>query len=330
MMALGEFDILYPPVLLLLIVIPLLTVFFLLKQRQYWQDAFAFSQIAVLQRIKQEPNIVWHQRVVPAILLLSLTFGIIGLSSPELVRRVATKNSFLMLVMDISISMEATDLSPNRLHAAKTAAIDFVKDLPDGVQIGLAFFAGNTYLVSPPTEDHRLLVSYLKSLEMEDLRPGTAIGDAMLMAIQSLENRISQTKEEPVGTREMSQPLGSIILLTDGESNLGISPIVATEEAVNKQIKVFPIGIGEETGAYVRGGIFTHLDETSLMTIAQQTGGQYYRARALKDFKDIYGKIGQKTLHIEEKRIPLMPVFLGLSMLCVLSAFVWGIHHRRI
>lgn len=326
----GTFAFQYPWVLLALVLIPALLLWLLVQQRRYWQDAFYFSQLSVLKQLRQQPHMVWHQRIVPGLLLLALATGILGLAYPVWKTQVVTQNNYLMLVLDISISMEATDISPNRLEAAKRAALRFVQDLPDEVKVGLAFFAGNNYLVSPPVEDHALVSAYLNSLEMKDLRQGTAIGDAMLMAIDSLHTAVhppaqaGKAKPMPVNT-----PEGTIILLTDGENNLGISPIAAVEEAVKRDIKVFTIGMGEETGAYVRGGVFTHLDEPMLQTIAQRTGGQYYRVRAFRDFRDVYQKIGQKSLGFVEKKISLVPAFLGLTVLLVLGAFADGVHFRR-
>lgn len=326
----GSFEFLYPWVLPALVVVPGLVVWFLVGQRRYWRDAFAFSQVSALKQLRHLRHAVWIQRVLPVLVLLALTATLVGLAQPVWKTKVATQNSFLMLVMDISISMEATDLSPNRLEAARNAAIDFTKNLPEDVRLGLAFFAGNTYLVSPPMSEHAQIVDYLKSLKHDDLRPGTAIGDALLGALESLRTTIQQAppmKLTPKG--QPNQPQGAIILLTDGESNLGIAPATAVEEAKLQRVRVFTIGMGEEAGAYVRGGIFTHLDEPTLMSIARETGGSYYRARSFNDFKEIYREIGEKTLHYEEKTLSLMPWCLGVASLCLLGAFGWAVQYRR-
>lgn len=333
----GEFTFLYPWVLGFLILVPGLVIWFLVQQRRYWRDALSFSQVSLVRNLRHLKHQALHQRVLPLFLVTALMAGIVGMAHPTLVTRVATQNSYLMLVLDISISMEANDLSPNRLDAAKKAAIEFARELPDGVMLGLTFFAGNTYLVSPPTDDHKLIAAYLNSLTKEDLRPGTAVGDALLLAMDSLGmairnnlalpgNRQNNGSGKKTGTQKSP---GTIILLTDGESNLGVSPYMAVEEAIKQGVTVFTVGVGEETGAYVRGGIFTHLDESTLMTIAQQTGGTYYRARSFGDFRDIYTKISRKTLVYEEKQVSLMPWFLGATLVLVLGGFAWSVHRRR-
>lgn len=323
----------WPWALLLLLVVPLLAVWFLITQRSYWRDAFAFSQLQILESLSDKRKQVWSQRIVPGLLLFSLSLLIAGLAQPVWKTRVATQNTYLMLVLDISISMEATDLRPNRLEAAKRAAIEFTQELPGTVQLGLVYFAGNSYLLAPPSQNHRQVLEHLKALQLQDLRQGTAIGEAILSALDGLsiitQQKMPGTADAPgsgVGTK---QPQGSIILLTDGENNLGIAPQIALGEATQRRVTISTVGIGESTGAFVRGGIFTRLDEPLLQEIAAQTGGQYYRARSFKDFKKIYRDIAQKTLGLEEKTISLMPVCIGLAMLALLGTFVAGVRLRR-
>lgn len=322
----GAFGFLQPTWLLLLLLIPLAVLWIFWEQRRYWRDAFAFSQVSLLQKLNRVRHPLLRQRVLPLLLVLLLAVSIVGLAQPVLRTKVASENSYLMLVLDISISMEATDIAPNRLEAAKTAATEFIRELPDNIKAGLTFFSGNTYLLSPPVADHQVLIRYLDSLKKEDLRPGTAIGDAMLTGIESLQTAVSQAesptkKAPPVGT--------ALILITDGESNLGISPVYAVEEALRQRVRVFTVGMGEESGAYVRDDIFTHLDEPMLRNIAQQTGGEYFRARSFQDFRRIYDRISEKALGLEEKRISLMPVCLALAALFSIGGLVWVVRSRQ-
>ncbi len=326
----GDFGFQYPWALLALILIPAFIIWMLFSQRQYWRDAFTFSKVSLLNHLKHNRHPILNQRILPICLIAALLFGIIGLAQPLWKTKVMVQNTYLMLVLDISISMEATDLSPNRLTAAKQAAIEFTRDLPDGVKTGLAFFAGNTWLVSPPTTDHKQIIDYLDSLQMEDLRPGTAIGDALMTADDSLQTTIQhEAAIRPKKSHKTQPPQSYMILMTDGESNLGIPPQVALETIAKHHVTVFTVGMGQGSGAYVRGGIFTQLDEPTLQSIATQTGGEYYRAQSFGDFKDIYRKIGRKTLSFEEKTINLTPWCLALAMLLTIAALTWTITHRR-
>ncbi len=322
----------WPWMLLLLLAVPGLAWWFLTRQRQFWQDAFAFSQVSALSALQGNPKHVWLQRIIPLCLLAAVTTGIIGLAQPTWRTKVITHNSYLMLVMDISLSMEATDFKPNRLEVAKKAAIAFVEDLPREVKIGLELFAGNTYLVTPPVNDHHLVSAYLKSLTLQDLRQGTAIGDAIITATDAM-TAASQGATPPTNSRpsevQPGQPQGSLILITDGESNLGMSPAIAVQHAIENRLRIFSIGIGEETGAYIKDSIFTRLDETTLQSLAQQTGGTYFRASKLEDFQQIYERISQKTLGLEDKDVNLTVWCLMLTLVFVGGAFWAGVHYRR-
>jgi Ca-activated chloride channel family protein len=270
----------------------------------------------VLRQLRHHPFAVWRQRDVPICLIAALAFGIIGLAQPVWHTQMAAPQSQLMLVMDISVSMEATDMRPTRLDAEKQAAVAFINDLPKEVEAGLVLFAGNTYLVSPPTQNHRPLVTYLKQLRKQDLRTGTAIGDAVLVAMDSL----LKARQGASG--------GMVIVMTDGENNLGIAPRVAIEEARRQKVRLVTVGVGRSVGTYVRGGIFTRLDETMLTDMAEQTGGGYFRAKSGHDLKTIYRWIG-RTLVMKDRAFPLMPGCMGLSMLFLILGLAWMIRYRR-
>ncbi len=330
MIAYANFKFLYPWVLLLLLLIPALGTWFLFQQRKYWRDAFNFSQVSLLKTLKHTKHPILYQRVVPSLLLIALSISILGLAHPIWRTKVATQDNYLMLTLDISLSMEATDISPNRLESAKAAAIDFVKNLPEDTKVGLELFAGNNYLITPPVTDHQLVIAYLKSLELKDLKEGTAIGDAITTALQTLQSSIhpDDTKSK-ADSPPPNQSQGTIILLTDGENNLGISPLQAATDAQNQHVTIDTVGMGQQTGTYIEGGIFTHLDEPTLQGIAYQTGGHYYRVKSFQDFKEIYRQISQETLHFEEKNLDLTPWCLGIAFLFTIAAFIWGIRYRR-
>jgi Ca-activated chloride channel family protein len=312
----------HPWVLLFLLGVLGLFVWLLIAQRQFWRDAFAFSQVSVLTALKSRKNHVLHQRLAPMLMLLALTASIMGLSQPYWKTSVASHNGYLVLALDISISMEASDMAPNRLEVARSAATEFIRDLPENIEAGLTFFAGNTYLVSQPTRDHGLLTRYLDSLKKEDLRQGTALGDAILSGNEALNMALGQ--------KSVSGPVQTaLILLTDGESNMGVSPITAVDVARRNHMRIYTVGMGESTGAYVRGGIFTHLDEETLKMIARETGGEYFRARSFQDFRQIYRNISQSALGVEEKRESLMPWFLAVAALASAAACVWMVRFRQ-
>jgi len=305
-----------------LLTIPVLLVWLLWVQRRYWLDAFHFSQVSLLQLVSAHPHAVWQQRIGPLCLLLAYSFTLLGLAQPTLQTRVASLTSALMLALDISLSMEATDMAPNRLEAEKQAAIKFIETLPAETQAGLAFFAGNTYVASPPTTDHQSLLALLESMTLKDLRSGTALGDAVVTTLDSLSHSASATAP---GSGQGK----AIILMTDGENNMGLGTDVARDEARRLHIPVFTVGLGDEAGTTIRKGLFTRLDETALQRLALETGGDYYRVRKFGDFRRIYAPLSKKAQIYRETQVSLVPLCLAGVLLGVLSAFGWGITQRR-
>lgn len=302
----------------LTLIVPLLG-WFLWVQRRYWQDAFAFSQVSLLALVEQQPQIVWIQRAVPLALLCAMACCVVGLAQPGTETKVATPASAVMLALDISLSMEATDIAPNRLTAEKQAAIRFIQTLPAQTRAGLTLFSGNTYLASPLTQDHAGLIELLSNLSLKDLRSGTALGDAVLTSLDSFR-----------GVSPTGSPSGmAIVLMTDGENNMGLGTQVAQAEAKRQGIPVFTVGLGETEGATIRQGLYTRLDESALETLAVQTGGAYYRVRKFSDFKAVYEPLAKKAHLYEKSRVSLVPVCLGLALVLLLGAFGFGVTQRR-
>ncbi len=192
----------------------------------------------------------------------------------------------LLLCLDISGSMLAQDLQPDRLQAAKAVARDFVIQRA-GDRLGLVIFGGEAITQCPLTLDHRILDGLIERVETGLVEDGTAIG----LAIATGLNRL---KESPADSRAM-------ILLTDGENNRGIDPLTARDLAKSMGVRIYTIGVGTEGMApYPVRNMFgriqmqqveVKIDEPLLREIAESTGGQYFRARDVEELKQIYGEI---------------------------------------
>ncbi|MFU8811408.1 MAG: vWA domain-containing protein [Balneolaceae bacterium] len=203
----------------------------------------------------------------------------------------------IMMSIDISSSMLAEDLQPNRLLAAKEIAADFI-DARSRDRIGIAVFARESFTVVPPTIDHTLAKSLLETVDLGMVRDGTAIGVGIATAINRLRNSEAESRV--------------IILLTDGMNNAGeIDPITAGELAVTYGIRIYTMGVGSRgTAPYpVDDPIFgrryqnvqVDIDEEMLEHIAERTGGQYFRATTTEELSAIYNEIDQlETTEIEE------------------------------
>lgn len=203
----------------------------------------------------------------------------------------------IVLTLDISTSMKAEDLKPNRLEAAKDVARNFInKRLSD--RIGLVVFAKKSFTVVPPTLDYDLLKKMLADIEMGVIEDGTAIG----MGIATAVNRLKDSKAESK----------VIILLTDGQNNSGeIDPVTAADLAASYEIKIYTIGAGTRgTAPYpVQDPVFgkryqnvpVNIDEEMLTQIAEITGGAYFRATDTEKLEDIYAQIDElEKTEIEE------------------------------
>lgn len=254
--------------------------------------------------------------------VLALSAIIVGMARPQLVnvdtQIHSTHGIDIVMAMDVSGSMLARDLKPNRLEALKTVAADFVSQRTTD-RIGTVIYAAEAYTKTPVTSDKMLILNDLKSIKYDNvLRDGTAIGVGLATSVNRLKDSPSKSKV--------------IILLTDGVNNTGtVDPKLAAEIAKEYSIKVYTIGIGtnglaespvaiKENGEIVYERIPVELDEALMNTIAKTTGGKYFRATDTKKLKDIYEEINQleKTKIDEQKFVKADDQF----QLLVLFAFI--------
>ncbi|MBR1564310.1 MAG: VWA domain-containing protein [Paludibacteraceae bacterium] len=253
---------------------------------------------------------------VAAIVLLS-----IALARPQLTnswKSESTEGIDIMMALDISGTMQAEDLRPNRLEAAKNVATEFIMSRPND-NIGLVVFAGESFCQCPLTTDHAVLVNLFKSVKFGMIEDGTAIGLGLANAVNRMKD--SKTKSKVV------------ILLTDGSNNRGdIDPQTAAEIAKTFGIRVYAVGVGSHGKARVPVqtpvGIQymtmdSEFDEATLRNIAHATGGEYFRATDNKSLQQIYEQIDQmeKTkIRVREfsKRTENFHPFLIAALCCLL------------
>ena len=233
--------------------------------------------------------------------MLCLVFLIIALARPQSTdswQNSTTEGIDIVLVIDISTSMLAEDLKPNRLEAAKDVASSFVSGRPTD-NMGLVIFAGESFMLCPLTTNHAVLLNLLKDVQCNMIEDGTAIGHGLANAVGRLKD--SQAKSKVV------------ILLTDGSNNRGeIAPVTAAEIARTYGVRVYTVAVGTKgtapypfqvSGRTVYQNIPVEIDEKTLTQIAQITGGQYFRATNNKALKSIYEEIDsmEKTkMNIQE------------------------------
>ena len=271
-----------PWYLLILAILPL--VFFYKSFLSRSKDgSFRISSKSIISE-KMIRKGVYKKRLLSFIQYLSMFLIILGLSRPRLIESLQEKNIEIVdiiLVIDISSSMLATDFQPNRLEVVKKTAKDFINQRK-GDRLGILVFAGESFIQCPLTIDNEVLLSLMSEIKVaQQSYDGTAIGMAIANATNRLRNSDAKSKV--------------MILLSDGSNNAGeLDPNTAADLAKQFGIKIYTIGAGtNQDVSFIpgRGYIRNEIDEETLKAIAKQTGGQYFRATNTEGLKEIYSTI---------------------------------------
>lgn len=279
----------YPYLLWLLLLLPLLIVWYILRNKKS-ASSFTISSLSTHKKLKSAKSFSRH---LPFILrLLSLALLIVAIARPQTrsnEEKIEGEGIDIVLCMDVSGSMLAEDFSPNRLEAMKEVAANFVSGRKTD-RIGVVIFAGEPFTQCPLTTDYASLKSQIWAVRSGILQDGTAIGSGLSISVERLKKSKSKSKV--------------VVLLTDGENNGGlIPPGTAKEIAKSFNVKVYTIGMGTEGyatlpqqtqgGAVVRTREKVNIDEKLLKEIARETGGNYFRATDNESLAKIYADIDQ-------------------------------------
>lgn len=318
----SNFEFVNPELFWILLLFPLLLLWFFLKKNQQT----AALKISSLKGFDTSKN--WLAKLRPilfVIRLVVLSLIITAMARPRTVdestRIKTTKGIDIVIAIDVSASMLARDLKPNRLEALKKVASRFIQARPND-RLGLVEYAGESYTKTPLTSDKNIVLSSLKSIKYNTtITGGTAIGMGLATSVNRLKESRAKGKV--------------IILLTDGVNNSGfIDPKIASELAVEFGIKVYTIGLGSNgmalspigilpNGSFQYGNIQVEIDEELLNQIAETTGGKYFRATSNTKLEEIYAEINKlEKTEIEETKYksynelfrPLILAALGLLL----------------
>lgn len=309
---------LYPQALFLYILVPLFIFFHFHFEGKKKKDVIPFGNMNVLiEAINKTKNIDFLKHLPITLKTTILCLLIFGIARPISTIYLPMKDTKVMMLFDISISMEAEDISPNRLIAGKNAAIKFIKELPSEIQTGIALFSGNVKVLANPSLEKSNVINVLKGLELSKLEPGTAIGDAILSGIEAI------SANDNGNTGSMDNRI--LILVTDGEANVGTDPMFAAAQAKVKNITIQSIGIGNPSGTIIRGSILTRLDEYTLRQISSLTGGQYFNAQDLSDLREVYSRIKSTIKMVpQETEITFIPLLISFILLSILQFLKWS------
>ncbi|MGW5154443.1 VWA domain-containing protein [Nonomuraea wenchangensis] len=345
----------WPWALLSVLVVPLIFAIRWWALRRRRRAAVRVTSIALV-RAALPGRTRWTRRIPPALFVAGLVLLAFGAARPQASVAVPMRSATIMLALDTSASMCATDVDPNRLTAARKAAADFIESQRGGPRIGLVTFAGSAGLLVPPTDDTDELIEALDGLTVAR---GTAIGQAMLASIDAIaevDPSVPPTGANATGGGADSGYAGAaIVVLTDGANTQGVDPETAAEEAALRRVRVFPIGFGTTTpapmvcdnsqldgrgfggwggwgggrGGFDRGGRnMRSIDEPALKEIARTTGGAYHRAENAGQLQDALDSL-PGSFQVIRERVDTAPFFAGGGALLVVTALSFSLWWNR-
>jgi len=309
-----------PDRLLLLFLVAALAGGYVYLQRTRRHHAVRFTNLELLDSVApRRPG--WRRHVAAGIAGLALVSMVVALARPAHDARVPRQEAVVMLAIDVSRSMTATDVSPSRLDSAVAAAKSFVDGVPAGFRVGLVAFDDNARLIETPSLDHRAVLDALDRLQPGR---GTAAGDAIETALDAI--RSSSTT---AGTSSNGDKLAAtIVLLSDGATTAGTDPAVASQDANGSGVPVTTIAYGTDHGTVTVDGEIVPVpaDPVAMKSIADATHGTFFQASSASKlqqvYRDIRSRIGQVT---EQREIVLWFVFLALIclMLALGASMLW-------
>jgi len=324
-----------PVLLWSLLSIPALAALYVAAQRRRMRYAVSFTNLQVLEGV-QRPARAWRRHVPMALFLMGLVPLLVGLARPQGSVLVPREQATLVLSMDVSGSMRATDVAPSRLEAAQAAALTFVDGLPDKFPVGLVTFSEDAEVLAQPSRDRRVVRESIASLTASG---PTAMGDSIVQALRLTAARTANSdRRDDSGARNRRpdrEHLNAVLLLSDGASTSGdTQPMEAAERARALGVPVFTIALGTPEGVVEipddfgqRRLVRVPPDYDTLRSIARVTHGEYFYAPNEDELRRIYDEIGSRIgfeREQEELTVAFAAAALVLAAAAGATAFAWG------
>jgi Ca-activated chloride channel family protein len=337
---------LWPQMLWWLLLVPVLVGGYVLWLRRRKKNAVRYSSLDLV-KAAMGPGERVRRHLPPAILLVSLAAMIVALARPTALVTLPSQQQTIILAIDVSLSMGATDVDPNRMTAAQIAAKSFVEERPPNARIGIVAFGGNAALVQPPTDDKEKL---LEAIDRFELQRGTATGSALYVALATLfpdagidlesltfpggfyggagrARRLepAKPKAEPKPFKPVapgSNTNSVIILMSDGRRTTGPDPLDAAKMAADRGVRVFTVGFGTAEGGLIGfegWSVYVRLDEETLKAVADVTRAEYFYAGTSADLRKVYRNLNSKLV-LERKNVEITSLItMGAALLVVLA-----------
>ena len=332
---------LWPEFLWLLALVPFLIAAYVLILRRKRKTALRYASLTMVKEAMGAGQ-RFRRHVPPLLFLVALIIMIAAVARPAAVVRLPSQHETIILSLDVSGSMRAKDVEPDRITAAQNAAKTFINEQPRSTRIGIVAFAGTASLVQPPTQSREDLHAAIERLQ---LQRATAIGSGILVALKAIfpdvdfdlrasnprlnsgpiARPLNAPQREPDKAAQKPVPPGSyksaaIILLTDGQATTGPDPIEAARMAAERGIRVYTVGVGTPNGEILVGegwSMRVRLDEDTLKQIANLTNAEYFYAGTAVDLKKIYQSLNSKFV-LERKETEITALFAAAAALTVL------------
>ena len=348
---------LWPHLLWLLLTLPLLVLLYVWLMRRQRKTALAYSGLTLI-REAMGPGQSLRRHIPPLLFLAALAAMFIAAARPTAVVSLPSSQATIMLAMDVSGSMRATDVLPSRLVASQNAAKAFLADLPRHVRVGIVAFAGTAAVVQPPTLSREDLTTAIDKFQ---LQRGTAIGNGIVVALGELfpdagidlasmqpgrerQRGISIEQSGKNATQKKEKALfvpvapgsytsGAIILLTDGQRTSGVDSLEAAQLAADRGVRVYTVGVGTvdgETIGFEGWSMRVRLDEETLKGIAKNTQAEYFYAGTAADLKRVYETLSSRLAVVKKETEISALVALLAACLALASAGLSLAWHQRV
>lgn len=330
-----------PELLTALLLVPIALIGYLLIQRRRSQYVLRFTNVDLLANLAPRRP-AWRRHVPPVLYLVALAALAFGLARPQMVIAVPREQATIVMAIDVSRSMQATDVAPSRLEAARAAATDFVNQLPAQFKVGLVTFSTEARLVVPATTDRDEILDALARLRADG---GTALGDAIALSVEATGVDEQQPPDSPEGppapssepdgppSTEDEVPVVATVVLSDGANSTGtLDPITAAEQAAAANVPVYTIALGTASGTVSVPNLFGFLetmpvppDAQTLAAVAEMTGGRFFEAPTASDLAQIYESLGSRV-GFEEEQQEVTYLFAGLALAFVAAGGALAAH----
>ena len=342
---------LWPQFLWFFAALPLLVLLYVWLMRRKKKMALQYASLSIVKEAMSAKQGL-KRHIPPLLFLFALAAMVVSMARPGAVVTLPSNQQTIILAMDVSGSMRATDVLPSRLVAAQNASYAFIQDMPRHVKVGIVAFAGSAQVAQLPTTNREDLIT---AIDRFQLQRATATGNAIVISLatlfpddgidlQSLQTgrdrqrgfAIDGEKKE----RKDRQPVApgsytsaAIIMLTDGQRSTGVDPLDAAKVAADRGIRVYTVGIGTvdgETIGFEGWSMRVRLDEETLKQIAQKTNAEYFYAGTAQDLRKVYEALSSK-LTVEKKETEISALFaMAAAALALVSAALSLLWFNRI